>query len=154
MLKTGSHSVRGDVVSDDLATLAGQLMPYVDAAAKAYGSAVLQKMAGGAADTTAGLGKRIFGSRSGKEELPVPLQDVVAYPADEDAVSALRLAIRKLLDADPQLRADIKAMLPSSTITVTATGNRSVAAQQNSGVIVTGDDAVIEHRTSRRDDRS
>ena len=148
MLKTGSHSVRGDVVSDDLATLAGQLMPYVDAAAKAYGSAVLQKMAGGAADTTAGLGKRIFGSRSGKEELPVPLQDVVAYPADEDAVSALRLAIRKLLDADPQLRADIKAMLPSSTI------NRSVAAQQNSGVIVTGDDAVIEHRTSRRDDRS
>jgi hypothetical protein len=137
----------GDLVSGELAALAAEVMPYASAAVAAYGGAVLSKARDEAADATVSLGRRllarIFGSRRAGEPLPEPLADVVADPADADAAAALRLAVRKALAADPRLEADVRAMVAQAGVSVTASGERSIAAQVISGIAVTGDDAVI-----------
>ena len=44
-----------------------------------------------------GSPQRVFGARTPGEQIPEPLADVVGNPRDEDAVAALRLAVRKAL---------------------------------------------------------
>ncbi len=131
----------------DAAALAAQAMPYLTAAASAYGGAVLAQVRDDAAEATVGLGRRlaqrIFGTRRGGEPLPEPLADLISDSDDEDAVAAMRLAVRKAIAADPQLRADIASLLAESSVTITASGDRSVAAQHISGTVVTGDNADI-----------
>ena len=99
----------------DVASLAAEMTPYVSAAVGAYGGAVLAKVQDEAADATVGLGRRllqrIFGSRSLGEPLPGPLADLAASPQDEDALAAVRLAIRKALAADAVLDAEVRSML-------------------------------------------
>jgi hypothetical protein len=130
----------------DAASLAVQMTPYMSAAAAAFGGAVLAKVRDDAVDATVGLGRRllqrVFGTRMQGEPVPEPLADVLAYPDDDDAVAALRIAVRKALDADPQLQADVHSMLAAAGVTVNASGDRSIAAQQI-GVAVTGDNARI-----------
>jgi hypothetical protein len=96
-------------------SLAAETTPYVSAAVAAYGGAVLARVRDEAADTTVGLGRRllqrVFGSRGAKEPLPGPLADLAANPGDDDALAAVRLALRKTLAADPVLAADIRLML-------------------------------------------
>jgi hypothetical protein len=127
--------------------LVAQVTPYLTAAIGAYGAAVLQRAEGDAADATVGLGRqvlqRIFGSRAAGEELPEPVADVVADPGDEDAAAALRLAVRKALAADPELRADVAGLLAAGGVSVTAAGDRSVAAQTITGIAATGDNATF-----------
>jgi hypothetical protein len=134
-------------VGGAVATLAAEVVPYASAAAAAYGGAVLAKVRDDAADVTVGLGRRllqrIFGTRGEDEALPGPVADVVADPADEDAVAALRLAVRKALAADAGLQGEVRDMLAQAGVSVMASGERSIAAQVISGVAVTGDDATI-----------
>jgi hypothetical protein len=134
-------------VSGELVTLAAEVAPYASAAVGAYGAAVLQRVEGDAADATVGLGRRvlqrIFGTRGEGEPLPEPLADVVADPGDEDAAAALRLAVRKALAADPQLRGDVEGLLAAGGVSVTAAGDRSVAAQTITGIAATGDNATF-----------
>lgn len=134
-------------MSEEVAALAAQVVPYASAAAAAYGGAVLAKVRDDAADATVGLGRRllqrIFGTREQGESLPEPVADVVADPADEDAVGALRLAVRKALAADSGLQGKVRDMLAQTGVSITASGKRSIAAQEISGVAVTGDDATI-----------
>jgi hypothetical protein len=134
-------------VGGEVATLAAEVVPYASAAAAAYGGAVLAKVRDDAADVTVGLGRRllqrIFGTRGEDEALPGPVADVVADPADEDAVAALRLAVRKALAADAGLQGEVRDMLAQAGVSVMASGERSIAAQVISGVAVTGDDATI-----------
>jgi hypothetical protein len=144
----GRLSRRGVLpVSGEVATLAAEVVPYASAAAAAYGGAVLAKVRDDAADATVGLGRRllqrIFGIRGHDEPLPVPIADMVADPADADAAAALRLAVRKALAADPGLQAEVRVMLAQAGVSITASGERSIAAQDISGVAVTGDDATI-----------
>lgn len=87
--------------------------------------------------------QKIFGTRKAGEPLPGPLADAAADPADEDAVAALRLAIRKALAADPQLRAEVEQMLSGAGVSVTASGERSIAAQTITGIAATGDNTTI-----------
>ena len=68
---------------------------------------------------------------------------MVADPADEDALAALRLAIRKALAESPLLQGEVRGMLERAGVSVTAAGEGSVAAQVISGVVATGDDATI-----------
>ena len=100
----------GDVVS-----LATQMTPYVSAAVGAYGGAVLARVQDEEADATVGLGcrllQRLFGSRNQGEPLPGALAELAARPEDEDAMAAVRLAIRKILAADPGLEAEMRSML-------------------------------------------
>jgi hypothetical protein len=127
--------------------LAARAMSYVIAAVREYGGAVLNQTQADAAEATIGLGRRllqrVFGTREIGEPLPEPLADAVADPGDEDAVAALRLAIRKALTADPGLRSDVEGMLASAGVSVTAQGERSIAAQTLSGIAATGDNTRI-----------
>lgn len=134
-------------MSGEVASLAAEVVPYATAAVSAYGGAVLAKVRDDAADATVGLGRRllqrIFGTRKQGEPLPVPLAYITADPGDEDAVAALRVAVREALAADPRLQTEVRDMMAEVRISVTAAGERSIAAQVISGVAVTGDDATI-----------
>jgi hypothetical protein len=134
-------------MSGELASLAGDVMPYASAAG-AYGGAVLVKVRDEAADATVGLGRRllqqVFWSRQKGEPLPEPMADVVANPADGDALAALRLAIRKALAADPQLRAEVRSMLkPAGSLT------QKVHADGDAYTNV-GNQTIINFRGARR----
>jgi hypothetical protein len=135
-------------VSGDLVQLATDVTQYVTTAAGAYGGAVLARTQDQAAEATASFGRRlaqkIFGVRQEGEEVPEALADVIDDPDDGDSQAALRKAIRKALTADEELAAQVKAMLVEAAgVRVTASGERSVAAQTISGVVVTGDDATV-----------
>src|SRR5215475_9644952 len=134
-------------MSGDVVSLAAEVMPYASAAVGAYGGAVLTKVRDEAADATVGLGsrllQRIFGTRQTGEPLPEPLADVATDPYDEDATAALRLAVRKALAASPDLQTEVQDLLAQTKLHIMASGERSVAAQVVSGIVVTGDDATI-----------
>lgn len=102
----------------DVASMAAEMTPYVSAAVGAYGGAVLAKVRDDAADATVGLGRRllqkVFGHQDEQEPLPGPLADLAADPADEDALAACRLEIRKALAADPVLADEIRSMLAAA----------------------------------------
>jgi len=84
----------------------------------AYGGAVLAKVRDDAADATVGLGRRllqrVFGHRGEGQPLPGPLADLAADPRDDDALAAVRLAVRKALAADPGLAAEVGSMLAAA----------------------------------------
>lgn len=132
----------------ELATLASDISPYVTAAIGAYGAAVLSTARDQAADATVGLGRRllqrIFGQRT-PEQAPSAVAELAQSPDDLDLQAALRVAVRHALAADPELVADLRQLLDGSGagVTVTASGERSVAAQVISGVVVTGDNGTV-----------
>jgi hypothetical protein len=87
---------------------------------------VLAKARDDLADATVGAGRlvlqRIFGRRPGDGELPVVLAEVIENPDDEDYLSALRLAIRKALQAgDAQLLANVREIIGAARPNVTVT---------------------------------
>jgi hypothetical protein len=134
-------------VDGELAVLVGEMSPYVTAAVGTYGAAVLARANDQAADATVGLGcrilRRVFGTRTA-EDVPQPVTDLAADPGDPDLQAALRVEIRRQLADDAELAADLRGMLAgSAAVTVTASGERSIAAQSVTGVASTGDDATI-----------
>jgi hypothetical protein len=112
----------------DIATVAAEVTPAAAAALGAYGVAVLSKAKDDLADATVGAGRRvlqrIFGRRAEGDELPAVLAEVVENPGDEDYLGALRLAIRKALQAgDARLLADVREIIGESRSGVTVTQN-------------------------------
>jgi hypothetical protein len=135
------------LVDSELVSLAGEVSPYVTAAAAAYGGAVLAAVRDEAADATAGLGRRmlqrIFGTRT-PGQLPEPVADLAADPGDLDLQAALRVVIARMLAADPGLAGDLRGMFAGApAVTVTASGERSIAAQTITGAAATGDNTTI-----------
>lgn len=136
-------------MTGDVASLAAEMTPYISAAVGAYGGAVLTKARDEAADATVGLGRRllqkIFGHRDEGEPLSGPLADLAADPRDEDALAAVRLAVRKTLTADAVLAGDVRSMLA---------GARGVAQQIQAGrdAYTAGrDQVVVNYRQSKGD---
>jgi hypothetical protein len=87
------------------------LAPAVATAAVGlYGKAVLAKAWDDVADVTIKAGlrllQRVFGRRPAGEALPGVVTDVIAHPDDIDVVAQFRLAIRRALEADPELAKD------------------------------------------------
>jgi hypothetical protein len=95
---------------------------FVIAALREFGAAAFAHAQDDAADATVGLGRRvlqrIFGTRAAGEPVPEQVADVAADPQDENAVAALRPAIRNALAPDPRLHADVEAMLASAGVSV------------------------------------
>ncbi|MEU2552243.1 hypothetical protein ABZ589_11155 [Streptomyces sp. NPDC013313] len=127
--------------------LVEQAGPYLTAAVGAYGAAVLTRAQDAAADATVGLGQRILQSlwRRGNEAGRAELERVVDEAADEqdDAYSAAVLSrlLRRALRDDPGLQEELSALLPApaaGTVTITASGERSIAAQ-HIRTAITGD---------------
>ena len=111
-------------MAGEVATLVAEATPYVTAAVGAYGGAVLAKVRDDAADATVGVGRRllqrVFGRRNENEPLPEPLAELVSYPDDADMLAALRVAIRRQLEADAAMLADVRSLLasaPGTTVT-------------------------------------
>jgi hypothetical protein len=135
------------LVDSELVSLAGEVSPYVTAAVGVYGGAVLAAVRDQAADATVALGRRmlqrIFGTRAAGE-VPEPVADLAADPGDPDLQAALRVVIAEMLAADADLVGDLRGMLAGApTVTVTASGERSIAAQSITGVAATGDNTTI-----------
>lgn len=103
---------------EEIATLVTDATPYLTAALTAYGTAVLTKVRDDAADATVGAGRRmlqrVFGYRKAGEPLPATLAEVVNGPGDPDALGALRLEIRRKLEADAKMLADVREVIASA----------------------------------------
>ncbi|MEV5732551.1 hypothetical protein [Streptomyces sp. NPDC052292] len=130
--------------------LVEQAGPYLTAAVGAYGAAVLTRAQDAAADATVGLGQRILQSlwRRGDEAGRAELERVVDEAADEqdDVYSAAVLSrlLRRALRNDPGLQEELSALLPApaaGTVTITASGERSIAAQ-HIRTAITGDGQI------------
>jgi hypothetical protein len=136
----------------DVSALAGAVVPYVVALVTAYGAGVLTKIqeaaVASAAEGSVGLGRRLLLRILGREESRAALEgavsDVAENPGDEDFQVALRAQIKKALVADQDLARDIAQMLDQGGVTVTVSGERSIAAQTISGIASTGDNASIQ----------
>lgn len=103
------------MTTSEVAVLVADAAPYVTAAAGAYGGAVLAKTRDKAADATVSAGvrilQRVFGRKKDGDPLPEPLADVVAHPGDEDFAAALKVAIRKSLERDAAMLAEVRAIV-------------------------------------------
>jgi|SRR5215216_2587417 len=79
-------------------------------------------------------------------------EDVAAAPDDQDALGALRLQLKKLLEQDPALAQELAGMLDeakqagATTITVQSIGERSIAVNQASGSVLSTGDAPPQDR--------
>ncbi|MBM0235797.1 hypothetical protein JNW91_30990 [Micromonospora sp. STR1_7] len=131
----------------EITALAATVTPYVATAVGAYGAGVVARLQDVAADATVGLGGRLLRRLLARDEsapaVEAAVTDLAEDPSDEDRTAALRLQIGKVLAADAQVAADVSRMLASAGVTVTASGERSVAANTISGVVVTGDGAQV-----------
>ena len=111
------------------AVLATEVAPYLAAALGAYGTAVLTRGEGAVADAAIGAGQRalqrIFGRREGRDELPAVLAEVIEDPDDADYLAVLELEIRRIVESDAAMQADIRAILRdvSPVVTVTQRGH-------------------------------
>jgi hypothetical protein len=108
----------------EIATLVSDATPYLTAALTAYGTAVLTKVRDDAADATASVGRRllqrVFGHGNDGEPVPGLLAAAVSAPDDIDTLGALRLLIRRELEADAKMLDDVRAILASAQTTVHA----------------------------------
>lgn len=127
----------------DAAALAAAAGPHVLAAIGVYGAAVASKVEEASATATVNLGGRLLRRVLGRRESAAAVQQAVAEvaeaPGDADRVAVLRAELRRALQADPRLAADVATLLGDAGVAVTASGTRSVAMRDNSGIVQTGD---------------
>ncbi|WP_432010520.1 hypothetical protein [Streptomyces cucumeris] len=140
-------------MSVDAVQLAQDLTPYATTAITAYGAAVLARVESDAADATVSFGQRILRRLTGRdtpdteataeqEALANAVTELAATPDDADLAAVLRVQIRRLLAAHPDIAADIAGWTrpaAPTTVTITTSGERSPAVQTNYGTIHTGD---------------
>ncbi|MFE2724007.1 hypothetical protein [Kitasatospora sp. NPDC059327] len=136
-------------MSTEIAELLTQTGPFLTGALGAYGTTVLTRAEDAAADATANAGRRLLqrvwrrGDAAERAALEAAVADAEEDP--ESATAALRLHLRAALREDTELRRDMRELIShqsTGTITVTAVGERSVAAH-TIGTAITGDG----HRT-------
>ncbi|MFJ4091228.1 hypothetical protein ACIPYS_06550 [Kitasatospora sp. NPDC089913] len=134
-------------MSGEIVQLVEQASPYLTAAVSAYGGAVLARAEDTAVEATANLGRRILQTvwrrRTEPQQaaLEAAVQDAAEAPGDPDAAAALRQQIKRALREDTDLLKELAALLPApaaGTVTITASGERSIAAHTITTAI-TGD---------------
>jgi len=108
----------GAVTGLDLGELSTAVVPYVAAAAAAYGGAVVQKVTDaavdGGADATVGWGRRLLRRlfASGRSaQVTEAVQELAQDPADEASLALVRAQVLKAVAADPQLAGELAGML-------------------------------------------
>ncbi len=120
----------------DPASLTAFLAPLLPALLN-IGSRVAQETVEAVGEEAVGLGRRIWDRLRGKVEAKPAateaVNDVAEHPDDEDLQAALRVQLRKLLEEDPELAADLDRLWEEGkasgavNVTVTASGAGSVA---------------------------
>ena len=119
------------MTANEVATLVTEATPYLTAAAGAYRHAVLSKTCDKAADATVGAGvsilQRVFGRKKDGDPLPEPVADVVDHPGDEEYLAVLKVAIRKAVERDAAMLAEVRSIVaeaPRSTVIQNAHAGR------------------------------
>jgi hypothetical protein len=134
-------------MAGEVVTLATEVTPYAAAALGAYGAAVLTKVKDELADATIGTGRRvlqrIFGRRDAEGELPPVMAEVIENPGDADYLGALRLAIRKALESDAVMQADVQEIIDGARPSISVT--QHVVAGRDA--YVAGRDMTITRRS-------
>ncbi|MEU5666746.1 hypothetical protein [Streptomyces longwoodensis] len=135
----------------EIGELVEQAGPYLTTALGAYGAGVLGRAESAAVDATANVGRRILyaewrrRSAQSQTELEAAVRDAAEDPNDADAAAALRQQIKRALRDDEELLQELARLLPAprgASVTVTASGERAIAAQRI-GTAITGDNATI-----------
>ncbi|MGW1489964.1 hypothetical protein [Streptomyces sp. NPDC002402] len=135
-------------MSTEIVQYVAQAGPFLTAALGAYGAGVLTRAESAAVEGTANVGRRMLQAawrrrgEEGRAALEAAVQDAADAPEDEDAAAALRQQIKRALREDEELLRELVGLLPAGPVTVTASGERSIAAQ-TIGTAVTGDNATV-----------
>ncbi|WP_445515577.1 hypothetical protein [Streptomyces sp. NEAU-174] len=140
-------------MSVDVVQLAQDLTPYATTAIAAYGTAVLARVESDAVDAGVSFGQRILRRLTGRdtpdsetsaeqEALADTVSELSGAPGDADLAAVLRVQIRRLMTAHPDIAADIASWArpaAPTTVTITTSGDRSPSVHNNYGTINTGD---------------
>lgn len=122
----------------DVGGLAGAVVPFLSAAAGAYGSAVVQRVTERSADVTAdatvGWGRRLLGrllASSRSAQVGGAMTDMAENPEDEAFIAALFAQVKRALAEDRRLADEIAGLLteagvPGSRFTVTVSQSAGV----------------------------
>lgn len=114
----------GALVASLAATLAPAL-PYILMAATGAAEKVGEKIADATLDGAKSLWNKI--ARVENPFLIQAAQEVAKAPSDPDATAALRLQLRKILEADPALRAELEKEIGRQGNLAIASGDGSIA---------------------------
>lgn len=131
-------------LAHDARDLLAPALPYLIPAAAGAGKAALKRTGEKISDVTWDKAEALWSKLWPKiESKPSALEaahDLANMPNDSDAQGAFSLQLKKLLAEDEQLARDVAQIFVDSSVHVTASGERSVAANQvTNSVIVTGD---------------
>jgi hypothetical protein len=128
-------------MAGEVAALAAEVAPFVTA----YGAAVLEKTKNDLADETVGLGKRllnlIFRREKDDKQLPDIVAEAVETPGDSVVRGMLEYTIRKALENDARMLAEVREILAETAPRAKIT--QHVRAGRNAYVVGQGDMNVI-----------
>jgi|GEM_PF-4400296 len=119
-------------------------LPHLLPAAAEAGKGVVKSTAARITDATfrraEALWKRLWPGVQDNSAALEAARDLAGMPEDADAQGAFSLQLRKLLAADNSLARDVANILVDSSVHITASGERSVAANTvRDSIINTGD---------------
>ncbi|MFE7722117.1 hypothetical protein ACFU44_24075 [Nocardia rhizosphaerihabitans] len=116
--------------------LVNEAWPFVTAALGAYGANVLTRVQDQAAEDTANWGRRIlqrvFGTRPADETPPPAIDRAAADLGDSQSQDALRGRIGELLEADPELATEVRAMVHQAGQIASGQGQVNAQSYDNS----------------------
>lgn len=117
----------------DASTLAKEVFEAVRPAIGAYGTAALTRDEDDHAAKKVELGRAILQEIYWRDKNVPPLETAVtdfsAGPQDEDAASGLRVQIRKVLESDDVLSAEVEKMLRGESAGINAEADKDEAAK-------------------------
>lgn len=121
----------------DTTVLAKEVFEAVQPAIDAYGTAALTRDEDKHAEKKVELGRAVLQEIYWRDPNVAPLEtavtDLAAEPRDEDAGSGLRVQIRKVLESDTVLSAEVEKMLHGKAIGINAEADRDAAAKGGTG---------------------
>jgi len=139
----------------DIATLAKEValfltpfLPYLLKAGEKAAEEAGTKLGSAAWERAKGLWSRLRPQIEAKPTAQEAVTDAAAAPHDEDAQAALRLQLKKLFTENEELAREIGQQwgaAQAAGVTIIASGERSVAAQNITGsTIITGDHKTVQ----------
>ncbi len=130
-------------LAKDVALFLTPFLPYLLKAGEKAAEEAGKELGGDAWERAKGLWSRLRPQIEAKPSAQEAVTDAAAAPHDEDAQAALRLQLKKLLAESEELAREIGqqwAAAQAAGVTIIASGERSVAAQNITGsTIITGD---------------
>jgi hypothetical protein len=135
--------VRPPVEIAALTSFLAPFLPYVVRAGQKVAGKAADAIGDEAANYAQRLWERLRPGVEGKPAAQEAVEEVAKNPEDEDALGALRIQLRKLLEEDEGLAADLTKIWQEARAAnvVTASGERSVAVggDVSGSTIITGD---------------